>query len=239
MANKMDAGSGTYGIYHLAPLDATRRQDHGKHFWPQPSAFMKKQTPARRIIIAFIVALGLTLLGTAILVIDGLRDELGKADVALVLGSKVELDGTPSARLQARLDRTLEMYRAGYFSKVITSGGVGIEGFDEAVVMKDYLAARGIPKEHILVDSTGINTFASAKRTAEMARENGFKSVFVVSQYFHIPRSRLALHRFGISTVYSAHAHIFEGRDIYSSVREFLGYLSYWFREYDSAGTSQ
>ena len=72
------------------------------------------------------VALGITLLtaatllisGTAILAIAGLNDKLGVADVALVLGNKVEPDGTPSARLRARLDRTMELYRAGYFPAV-------------------------------------------------------------------------------------------------------------------------
>jgi vancomycin permeability regulator SanA len=195
---------------------------------------MKKRTRKRRAIIALGVALGLPLLGTAILFIAGLRDEVGKADVALVLGSKVERDGTPSARLRARLDRTLELYRAGNFSKIITSGGVGKEGFDEASVMRDYLVANGIPREHVIVDSSGTNTFASAKNTLQIAHQHAFNSVLVVSQYFHIPRAKMALHRFGISTVYTAHAHCFEFRDIYSSFREFFGYLSYLFRQYDS-----
>lgn len=181
---------------------------------------------------------GLILAGTAILVAAGLRDNIGKADAGLVLGSKVELDGTPSARLRARLDRTLELYNAGQFPKVITSGGVGKEGFDEAAVMRDYLVARGVPTEHVIVDSDGMTTFASARNMLQIARQQRIKSVLVVSQYFHIPRSRLALHRFGISTVYSAHARIFELRDIYSSFREFFGYLSYLFREYDSATSS-
>jgi uncharacterized SAM-binding protein YcdF (DUF218 family) len=58
-------------------------------------------------------------------------------------------------------------------------------------------------------------------------------SVFVVSQYFHLPRARLALERFGISPVYSAHAHFFEWRDLYSSPRELAGYVRYYLRSYD------
>ena len=153
----------------------------------------------------------------------------------MVLGSKVELDGKPSPRLQARLDKTLELYRAGYFPAVIASGGVGKEGFDEASVMRDYLVVHGIPKERVIVDSTGITTFASAKSTVLIMKQRQLKSVFVISQYFHLPRSRLALEHFGISTVYSAHAQFFEVRDAYSSLRELLGYFSYMFRHYDSA----
>ena len=187
------------------------------------------------ILIAAVALAGLLLVGTAVIALAGLHDQLGKADIALVLGSKVELDGKPSPRLQARLDKTLELYRAGYFPTVIASGGVGKEGFDEASVMRDYLVSHGIPKERVIVDGTGITTFASAKSTALIARQQQLSSVFVISQYFHLPRSRMALERFGISTVYSAHAQFFEVRDIYSSLRELIGYLSYLFRHYDSA----
>ncbi len=185
---------------------------------------------ARRIVCTL---LGVLFFGTGILVVCGLQDQLGHADVALVLGSKVELDGVPSKRLQARLDRTVELYQAGYFPCVIASGGFGKEGYDEAVVMKAYLVAHGIPSEDVIVDGHGDTTFASAQNTQTIAREHGFRSVFVVTQYFHIPRSRLALQRFGFTTLYSAHAHIYELRDVFSSIRESFGYVSYLLRRYD------
>ena len=72
-----------------------------------------------------------------------LSDELEKADVALVLGNKVEPDGTPSARLAARLDRTAELYHEGYFPLVIVSGGTGKEGYPEGTAMRDYLVNKG------------------------------------------------------------------------------------------------
>lgn len=174
------------------------------------------------------------LIGTGILVIAGLRDVPGKADVALVLGSKVELDGTPSRRLQARLDKTVELYRAGSFPEIIVSGGFGKEGYDESVVMRDYLVAQGIPAGCILLDGDGVTTYASAKNTRQIADQHHFQSVHVVTQYFHIPRSRLVLERFGFKEVYSSHAELFEARDVYSSLREFFGYLSYRFRNMES-----
>ena len=170
------------------------------------------------------------ILGTGILVGCGLVDRLGTADIGLVLGSKVGSDGTPSPRLRARLDRTVELYRLGYFPAVITSGGIGKEGYDEASVMRDYLVSNGIPGDRVIVDSRGTTTYMSAKNTVDIARQRKLNSVFVVSQYFHIPRSRLALKRFGVSVVYSAHARFFEARDIYSCVRELFGYLNYFFR---------
>ncbi len=178
------------------------------------------------------VAAATLLLATAILVLDGLHDRLGKADLGLVLGSKVEPDGTPSARLRARLDRTVELFQAGYFPLVIASGGAGKEGFDEAAVMRDYLVAHGVPADRVLVDSSGVTTYASARATARIVRERHLQSVFVISQYFHLPRARLALGRFGIAPVYSAAPRYFEWRDLYSAPRDLIGYVSYSLRSY-------
>lgn len=199
---------------------------------------MRNSSTTRFLLLALGVTLGILLLGSAILVADGFRDHLGRADIALVLGSKVELDGTPSRSLRARLDRTLELYRAGYFPAVIASGGVGKEGYDEALVMRNYLASHGIPQERIIMDNTGTTTFASARNTFQTMRKQKLGSVLVVSQYFHIPRARMALKRFGISEVYSSHAHLFEPRDIYSVPRELLGYLFYSCRHYDAGSES-
>jgi len=196
---------------------------------------MKSRSRLRKIILRSLAALAiLGVLGCILLSADGWRDRLGKADLGLVLGSKVETNGKPSLRLQARLNRTLELYRDGYFPDVIVSGGLGKEGFDEAKVMRDYLVTHGIPQEHIIVDSEGVTTFASAQNTRRIAQQRKSASVMAISQYFHLPRTRLALQRCGIATVYTAHAHWFELRDLYSVPRELAGYLSYAFRHFHS-----
>ena len=171
------------------------------------------------------------LIALTVLISSGLKDQMGKADVALVLGNTVNIDGTPSPRLRARLDKTLELYRDGYFPTIIVSGGIGIEGYDEAKVMRDYLVSHGVSADQIIMDNEGINTYASAKKTLQIICESNKKSVFVVSQYFHLPRARLTLERLGISPVYSAHANFFEWRDIYSSLREVVAYISYSLRD--------
>ena len=194
---------------------------------------MKKRTLRRSLPIVAGIALCIFFAATLVLVVSGLRDDIAPADVALVLGSKVELDGTPSPRLRARLDRTLELFRGGSFPSVVVSGGVGKEGYDEAAVMRDYLVAHGVPAERIILDSHGDTTLASAQNIARIARERNFKSVFIVSQYFHIPRAKLALERCHFSVIHSAHAHFFEWRDVYSAARETAGYGSYLLRRFD------
>ena len=164
---------------------------------------------------------------TAFIVIDGLNDDLENVDLAVVLGNKVELNGQPSQRLQARLDKTVELYEKGYFKFIIVSGGVGKEGYNEAKIMKKYLVNKGIPSDIIIEDSNGNNSMMTAQNTRDIMNDLNLESVMVITQYFHITRTELAFTKLGLDQVYSAHAEIFEVRDLYSIIREFPAYYKY------------
>ena len=189
----------------------------------------RKRTKRLLLFTALPVLLAFTLAATLI-VADGLTDDIQPADVAIVPGNTVEKDGRPSARLRARLDQTVALYRQGLFPDVIVSGGVGSEGFDEAEVMKRYLVENGVPEGRIHVDGGGATTHLTARNASRMMRENGWRSALVVTQYFHVPRTRLAVKRSGVAPVFSAHARYFELRDGYSIAREVIGYGAYLLR---------
>lgn len=179
-----------------------------------------------------IIATGCLLFGLASLLailLSGLHDEIQVSDVGIVLGSKIMPDGTPSERLRARLDKAAELYRQGMFKHIIVSGGTGKEGFNEALVMAAYLSdTQSVAHSAILLDEHGNTTKATATNSAAIMQAHGFRSALVVTQFFHIPRSRYALHRAGIDAVYSAHATYFEPRDLYSLVREMIALPAYW-----------
>ena len=86
-----------------------------------------------------------------------MTDDIQTADVGIVPGNTVEKDGRPSARLRARFDHTVALYRQRLFPDVIVGGGVGSEGFDEAEVMKRYLVEHGVPEGSLHVDSGGFD----------------------------------------------------------------------------------
>ena len=180
-------------------------------------------------LICVLAILALFLALTAYLIIDGLTDEIAPADAIVVLGSKINPDGHPSHRLKARLNRGYELYKRGFGPKIIVSGGTGKEGYSEARVMADYLNGLGVPLSDILLDEEGINTYQTAQATKRIAKDNGFQSLILVSQYFHITRAKLAFRKAGFAKVYSAHAYMFpELRDLYSIPREViaLGYYA-------------
>lgn len=169
----------------------------------------------------------LMVLLAAFITVVGLRDDLARSDVALVLGSRVNPDGEPSKGLRARLDRAAVVFQEGLVSRIIVSGGMGREGFDEAKVMKRYLIEKGVPEPLILEDSEGVNTAASARNTVRLMEQEHLRSVLVVSQYYHIARARLALEQEGVREIHSAHGRLFSLRDLYSIPREVAGYVCY------------
>lgn len=171
------------------------------------------------------------LLETGVLLWQGVKDDIMPSDVGIVLGSSVTAAGEPSPRLQARLDRAGELWQAGVFPVVIVSGGIEPEGRDEAAVMARYLEQHWhIPPSAILLDATGNTTHDTACHSAALMQQYGYHSALVISQYFHIARSRDALQQAGINEIHHAHAHFFESRDIYSTVRELVAWPVYHWR---------
>jgi vancomycin permeability regulator SanA len=184
--------------------------------------------PRYVVMLTLLIAL---LAPVAAILIDGLTDSATQSDVGIVLGSMVMPDGTPSGRLRARLDRADQLYRQGMFKHVIVSGGTGKEGFSEARVMADYLAGqRNMPREAIILDDNGTTTQATARNSAAIMKERGLNSAVVITQYFHVTRSRYALRHAGVAKVHTAHARYFEMRDLYSLAREAVALPVYWLR---------
>lgn len=165
-------------------------------------------------------ALYVALVAIALLACAGLLTRARTADVALVLGNTVEPNGQPSPRLAARLERARRCYAEHRCRYLFVSGGVERSGMDEAAVMRAYLIARGVPSERIVADSAGVDTWSSARNASAFMRSRGFSSALAVTQYFHLPRTMLALRRFGVRDVSGAYPRFWEWRDLYSTVRE-------------------
>lgn len=190
----------------------------------------KKLSLVLKVFLLFMIML---LFALAIFIaVDGLSDELHIADVAVVLGTTAKPDGTPSRSLKTRLDKAAEVFQEGLVAHIIVSGGRETSGVLEGEVMRSYLISIGIPKNSIIVDNAGVDTFATAENVAAIMRENDWTSVMVVSQFYHIPRVKLALKRFGIVEIYGAHAEWITAMSAIWLAREVIAYPVYFFRAY-------
>ncbi len=176
----------------------------------------------KRLIYLFLLWFGIHQI---VVITDGLTDENSKADIAVIYGNTVNVDGTLSERLKARLDRGIQLYNDSLADVLFVSGGLGKEGFYEGDKMQEYLIQQGIPAEKIVVDNNGSNT---KQTTINFIKKFGKeKNVVVVSQYHHISRAKLAFRKAGVKNVTGAHCDYFELRDFYACIREFFGYYSY------------
>ena len=158
--------------------------------------------------------------------VDGLTDKKMRADLAVVLGSKVNEDGTLSVRLEKRMECVVNVYRSGRAKKILVSGGLGKEGFYEGDKMKAYLIKKNVPDSVIFVDNFGNNTLATVKNTIKLTDSLHFKSILVISQYFHLTRTKMLFRKANFPNVSSISPRYFEFRDFYSSFREFVAYYT-------------
>jgi len=162
----------------------------------------------------------------AYVVADGLHDDGKRADMAVVLGNKVEENGTLSPRLVSRMRCALALYQHHRVKRILVSGGLGKEGYYEAEKMKQFLLKQGVSKACIVVDNYGANTEATVRNTLALRDSLHFNSLLVVSQYYHLTRTKMLFRKHHFDNVSSVSPRYVEWRDIYSLGREFLAYYA-------------
>ncbi|MNK29629.1 vancomycin high temperature exclusion protein [compost metagenome] len=172
----------------------------------------------------FVVLIVWFLAHSIYITIDGLTDKQTNADVAIVLGNKVNEDGTLSERLKARLDKSIELFNQKRVKAIIVSGGLGKEGFWEGKKMQEYLILNKIPKEKILIDNYGNDTEKTVENSIRIMDSLHYNSAISVSQYFHQTRAKKLFRKKGFENIESASPDYFELRDFYSIFREFVAY---------------
>ena len=115
-------------------------------------------------------------------------------DAILVLGCKVNNDGTPSMMLQKRVDKGVELYKKTGI-KLLLSGDHGKEEYDEVNTMKQMVIDMEIPKEDVFLDHAGFSTYDSIYRAKYVY---GVKKMIIVTQRYHLFRALYIADKLGI-----------------------------------------
>ncbi|MFA6131462.1 MAG: ElyC/SanA/YdcF family protein [Patescibacteria group bacterium] len=105
--------------------------------------------------------------------------------VVIVPGASVLRSGQPSDMLADRLLTAIDLYQAGKVRKFLLSGDHGRTDYDEVEAMREYLLARDIPDEDIVLDHAGFDTYDTMVRAHEIFQ---LEAVLVVSQTYHLSR---------------------------------------------------
>jgi uncharacterized SAM-binding protein YcdF (DUF218 family) len=157
------------------------------------------RTEQRRKYLVALSTLGLGVLVTgATLVVLGLAvqaqarsDERAPADAILVLGA-AQYNGWPTRAFRARLEHAAALYRQGYAPAIVLVGGSAAPAdLSEAEAGARYLQRLGIPAEALVVVPEGRNTWHSLEAAAEPLRARGARRLLLVSDGFHLFRSKL------------------------------------------------
>jgi vancomycin permeability regulator SanA len=162
--------------------------------------------------------------------VDGLIDYKGKADVAIILGNAVYADGSLSPWLKGRVDAALELYRQHRVKKIFASGGLGTDEsrhFPEGDAMRNYLVKEGVPAADIIVDNAGVNTYFTAKNFIAWNQSQHDSTAIVVSQFYHITRSKYIMQKLGFEQVYGVASTDYTWRDIIGTLREVPAFYKY------------
>ncbi len=137
-------------------------------------------------------------------VLNGSRPRLLAAGTALpsrytaiVPGCRVNGDD-PSACLEERLQKALELYRNGHVQRLLLSGDHGATGYDEVNAMRTWLLDHGVAADHVFLDHAGFDTWDTMVRAREVFRVDG---AVVVTQAFHLPRAVFLARKAGLDVV--------------------------------------
>ena len=129
---------------------------------------------------------------------------LSDVDCIVVLGCKVQPDGSLSHMLEDRLKRGIALYDLGVAPKLLMSGDHGRADYDEVAAMKRTAVEAGIPSEDVFMDHAGFSTYETVYRAKEIF---GAKRIVIVTQEYHLYRAiyiaqALGLEAYGVDADY-------------------------------------
>jgi len=122
-------------------------------------------------------------------------------DAVIVLGAAVHGDEV-SLTLARRLDKAVEYHASNPQALIVVSGGRGPqESITEAEAMQQYLVARGIPAEKIILEDSASSTIENLLFSDTLLRQefpSSYTAVLITTD-FHVYRAASIAERMGIS----------------------------------------
>ena len=114
-----------------------------------------------------------------------------KYDAILLLGLKLNADGTPKHELTLRIETAADCWKKGLAPLIISCGGQTPDTpVSEAAVMRDALVALGVPESAIHMEDRSLITVENLLNAREMLGKKHPRVLIVTSDY-HMLRAKL------------------------------------------------
>ena len=127
--------------------------------------------------------------------------DIPKNKVGLLLGTAKYTDKPKdlvNVFYQNRIDAAVALYMAGKIDYIIVSGDNSTKYYNEPLLMKEDLMARGVPAERIVMDKHGYRTLDSILRCRDVFGQRKFT---IISQLFHNQRAVYIANHKNVETV--------------------------------------
>lgn len=118
---------------------------------------------------------------------------VASGDAIVVLGAGVRPDGTLGVRTTARLQAALALSRRMPDAAIVVTGGAVTSRLPEGPAMADWLAERGVAREHITVERRARHTGENADFVVPILRRLGVRRAVLVTDRYHLARARYHL----------------------------------------------
>ena len=116
--------------------------------------------------------------------------EAAPSGCIIVLGARVRPDGTLSDSLRYRCEAALQVWQGGLAPAFIVCGAQGSdEPMPEAVAMRGWLMAQGVPGDAILVEDGSYNTGQNLQNAKALMDAHGWQDAIVVTSDYHLQRA--------------------------------------------------
>src|SRR5512139_2101909 len=161
----------------------------------------------RSILCVLLLIIAVVIVGFALLVFQvdalGREDQARPADAIVVLGARVNADGSPGSDLTSRTYHAVDLWQRGIAPYIICTGGFRDEPLSAAAVCKRFAVSLGVPADRVFLADGTSNTDEDAQATAEVMGRQGWREAVLVSHPLHLFRARWLFQRAGIDAVTS------------------------------------
>jgi vancomycin permeability regulator SanA len=114
---------------------------------------------------------------------------------AIVFGAGLRHDGTPTTVLADRVTTAASLYREGKVKKILMSGSIRGDHYNEPIAMRALALDLGVPTQDILIDTGGTRSLYTCQRAYQVF---GIEQALLISQRFHLPRALVLCDAIGL-----------------------------------------
>ncbi|MFC2029305.1 YdcF family protein [Chloroflexota bacterium] len=128
----------------------------------------------------------------------GAKDSARQTDAIVILGARVEPDGTPGPDLLARTMHGVRLFQRGFAPYLVCTGGFDNDRLSAASVACATAVEQGVPRQSVLLADGSMTTREDAVSAHDLFAARGWQTAILVSHPLHLERARILFESQGI-----------------------------------------